>query len=83
MSQLAKLLHGASLGHGSQVWPKEAKRLLNLSPSSRTIAIVGRTGAGKSTAMNAVFGNLLLASSSEVRYLCAHIFLELMCLNKG
>ncbi|KIM92343.1 hypothetical protein PILCRDRAFT_810392 [Piloderma croceum F 1598] len=66
MGQLEELLNGASLRHGSQEWPKEAKRLRNLTPSSRTIAIVGGTGAGKSTGMNAVCRCLLLASSSVV-----------------
>jgi ABC-type multidrug transport system fused ATPase/permease subunit len=72
-----KILQGASLGRGGQEWPKEAKRLCNSKSSSHTIAVVGRTGAGKSTAMNAVFRNHLLASSNEVRCsLSSHVTLS-------
>lgn len=43
MSEMVKLLEGLHKGE----WPNEAKRLRDSKPSSRTIAVVGKSGDGK------------------------------------
>lgn len=46
-------------------WKKEAQKLGNSKPGTRQMAFIGRTGAGKSTAMNAILGAPVLSTRAD------------------
>ncbi|KAG2346293.1 hypothetical protein BDR05DRAFT_959933 [Suillus weaverae] len=47
-------------------WKTEAQKLGNSKPRTRKMAFIGRTGAGKSTAMNAILGAPVLSTRADV-----------------
>lgn len=47
-------------------WKAEANELSNCKPRTRKLAFIGRTGAGKSTAINAVLGAPVLSTRADV-----------------
>ncbi|KAG1824907.1 uncharacterized protein BJ212DRAFT_554371 [Suillus subaureus] len=47
-------------------WKIEAQKLGNSKPRTRKMAFIGRTGAGKSTAMNAILGAPVLSTRADV-----------------
>jgi ribosome biogenesis GTPase A len=47
-------------------WKAEANDLANCTPRTRKLAFIGRTGAGKSTAINAVLGAPVLSTRANV-----------------
>ncbi|KAG1769931.1 hypothetical protein EV702DRAFT_1140210 [Suillus placidus] len=46
-------------------WKTEAQKLGNSKPRTRKMAFIGRTGAGKSTAMNAILGAPVLSTRAD------------------
>lgn len=46
-------------------WRAEAKKLSNSEPRSRKLAFIGRTGVGKSTAINAILGAPVLSTRAD------------------
>jgi hypothetical protein len=49
-----------------QGWKAEAHDLGNCKPRTRKLAFIGRTGAGKSTAINAILGAPVLSTRADV-----------------
>jgi GTPase SAR1 family protein len=50
---------------GFRKWKAEAKELGNSKPQSRKLAFIGRTGVGKSTAINAILGAPVLSAGAD------------------
>ncbi|KAG1824905.1 uncharacterized protein BJ212DRAFT_1323161 [Suillus subaureus] len=51
---------------GFRKWKAEAKKLGNSKPQLRKLAFIGRTGVGKSTAINAILGAPVLLTRADV-----------------
>ncbi|KAG2346296.1 hypothetical protein BDR05DRAFT_959936 [Suillus weaverae] len=51
---------------GFRKWKAEANKLGNSIPQLRKLAFIGRTGVGKSTAINAILGAPVLSTRADV-----------------
>jgi GTP-binding protein EngB required for normal cell division len=51
---------------GFRKWRAEAEKLGNSKPRTRKLAFIGRTGVGKSTAINAILGAPVLSTRADV-----------------
>lgn len=68
MHSLKQAMHDTALNERQGEWNKRMAPLMFPEPHQHKVAVVGRTGAGKSTVMNAILKSPLLPSSAEVLY---------------
>ncbi|KII93601.1 hypothetical protein PLICRDRAFT_694750 [Plicaturopsis crispa FD-325 SS-3] len=66
MHSLKQAMHDTALNERQGEWNKRMAPLMFPEPHQHKVAVVGRTGAGKSTVMNAILKSPLLPSSAEV-----------------